>query len=56
MAHEADVALLMMASDSLGIFLTRLLTNKTYSVIFHLPDNKAIRCTRSRISSKKHVI
>jgi len=48
MAREADavVVLLMMASGSIDIFLTRLIvTNQTFSVIFHLPDYKAISNT-----------
>jgi len=37
-------------------FLNTIVTNETFSVIFHLPDYKAISNTRSRIYSKKHVI
>jgi len=44
MAREPDVALLMTGSGSLDIFLTRLLRKKL-SVIFHLPDYKAISNT-----------
>jgi len=44
MACEPDVALLMTASGSLDIFLTRLLRMKL-SLIFHLPDYKAINNT-----------
>jgi len=45
MAREPDVALLMTASGSLDIFLTRLLPKEAFSVIFHLPDYKAISNT-----------
>jgi len=55
MPREPDVALLMTVSGSLNVFLTPLLRMKTFSVIFHLPDYKAISNTRSRINSKKHV-
>jgi len=36
-------------------FLNTIVTNKTFSVIFHLPDYKVISNTRSRINST-HVI
>jgi len=41
MACEPDVALLMTESGSLDIFVK----NETFSVIFHLPDYKAISNT-----------
>jgi len=44
MAREPDVALLMTASGSLDIFLTQVSRMKL-SVIFHLPDYKAISNT-----------
>jgi len=37
-------------------FLDTIVTNETFSIIFHLPDYKAISSTRSRINSKKNVI
>jgi len=49
------VALLMTASGSLDIFVK----NETFSVIFHLPDYKAISNTMQHqkcINCKKHVI
>jgi len=45
MAREPDVALLMTASGLLDIFLTRLLLLNFFSVIFHLPEYKAISNT-----------
>jgi len=59
MAREPDVALLMMASGSLDIFLTRLLRMKLflYFSIYQTTKPSATACnTRSRINSKKHVI
>jgi len=52
MARDPDVALLMTASGSLDIFLTRLLRLKLFLLFSH----KAISNTRSRINSKKHII
>jgi len=55
MAREPDVALLMTASGSLDIFLTRLLWMKLCCNFPTKPS--ATPCsTRSRINSKKHVI
>jgi len=45
MARKPDGALLMMASGSLYIFLNTIVTNETFSVIYHLPDYKAISNT-----------
>jgi len=56
MAREPDVSVSMTESDSLDIFLTRLLRMNFFSVIVHLPGYKATRNTRSRINSWKHVI
>jgi len=42
MALEPDVVLLMTASGLLDIFFNAIATNETFSVIFHLPDYKAI--------------
>jgi len=50
MAREPDVALLMMASGSLDIFLTRY-TNETFFVIFHLRDYKVISNTMQQQKS-----
>jgi len=56
MAREPDVALLMTASGSSWYFLNTIVTNETFSVIFHLPHYKVIHSTRRRINSKKHAI
>jgi len=53
MARELDLALLMTASGSLDIFLRRMLRMKLFSVIFHLPDYKAISNTMQQ-SKQKH--
>jgi len=45
MAREPDMALLMTASGSRSIFLNTIVTNEAFSVIFHLPDCKAISNT-----------
>ena len=52
---DADVALLITASGSLDIFLTRLLRRKIFC---NFPTNpSATPCSaRSRVNSKKHVI
>jgi len=58
MAREPDVALLIKASGSLDIFLTRLLRMKLflYFSIYQTTKPSATPCsTRSR-NSKKHVI
>jgi len=58
-AREPDVALLMTASGSLDIFLTRLLRMKLFLQFSICQTTKpsATPCsTRSRINSKKHII
>jgi len=58
MARDPDVALLMAASGSLDIFLTRFLRMKLSVIsIYQTTKPSATLCsTRSRINSKKHVI
>jgi len=59
MAREPDVALLMTACGSFGIFLTPLLRMKLFLQFstYHTTKPSATACsTRSRINSKKHVI
>jgi len=58
MAREPDVALLMAASGSLDIFLTRFLRMKLFLQFSNYQTTKpsTIQCsTRSRINSNKHV-
>jgi len=50
MAREPYMALFMTASGSLDIFLTRLL-RMNFSIIFHLPDYKAITNTMQQQKS-----
>jgi len=50
MAREPDVPLLMTACGSLDIFFNMIVTNET-SVIFHLPDYKAISNTKQHQKS-----